>query len=175
MTDRSDDKYEQQKAMSRDWKKRHPERHAELARAYRLRNKEKIRAQNKLNYAVRMGRIIRQSCEGCDSTDKVNAHHHDYSKPYDVEWLCQDCHKSHHHSGKNLTEEHKRTKFVRAKHARLYGKDNPNAKLTEKDVSQIKSLLATGEYSQTRIGKMFGVAQSLVSSIKLGKHWQDID
>lgn len=175
MRDRSNEKYEQQKAASRDWKKRNKERHAELARAYRARNKEKTKAQNKLNYAIRKGKVIRGACEKCGTTDKVNGHHHDYNKPYDVEWLCQPCHKLHHHSGENLTEDHKRVKFAEAKPAVLFGEDNPNAKLTKKDVSQIKALLATGEYSQTKIGKMFGVGQTLISSIKRSKSWLDIE
>ncbi len=33
----------------------------------------------------------------CRATNaKVHAHHHDYSKPLDVEWLCKDCHWQQH-------------------------------------------------------------------------------
>ena len=81
---------------SRNWKKEHPERHSELAREYRGRHPEKIKAQNKLNYAVRKGRIHRQPCEVCGVTEKIHAHHVSY-KPedwYNVKWLCYLCHKS---------------------------------------------------------------------------------
>lgn len=87
-----------QQAASNNWKQTHPEEHARLAREYRARNKEKTMAQNKLNYAIRMGRVIRQPCEMCGSTEKVHGHHvsYDPSDWYNVVWLCFICHKLEH-------------------------------------------------------------------------------
>lgn len=85
---------------SRRWKDRHPGRHAELAREYRERHPEKIIAQNRLNYAIRKGTVVRQPCEACGTTDRVHAHHVSY-KPEDwfnVNWLCFVCHKIEHAS-----------------------------------------------------------------------------
>ena len=31
-------------------------------------------------------------CERCDRPGRTNAHHHDYDRPLDVEWLCNPCH-----------------------------------------------------------------------------------
>ena len=78
-----------------NWKKVHPQQNAKLAMEYRKRHPEKITAQNRLNYAVRMGRIQRQPCEVCGTVEKVHAHHVSY-KPehwFDVRWLCYVCHK----------------------------------------------------------------------------------
>jgi len=169
MSDRGAEKYERQKQRSREWKKRNPERHAELARAYRARNKEKSDAQNRLNYAIRQGRMERQPCEKCGTTNRVHAHHYDYSKPYDVEWLCYKCHKGVH----PVTEEDKRVKFAGASPAVLNGEDNPNAKLSEKDVLQIRAMLGIG-ISQTKIAKTFDIAQSIISKIKRGVAWGHI-
>lgn len=81
-----------------NWKKANPERHAELAREYRARHKDRITAQNRLNYAVRKGLVERTPCEVCGSDDKVHAHHDSYDPAdwYNVRWLCYVCHKLEH-------------------------------------------------------------------------------
>ena len=52
------------------------------------------RARNAVNSAVRDGRLIRPTvCTRCGIHDpKINGHHHDYSKPLEVTWLCYRCH-----------------------------------------------------------------------------------
>lgn len=54
----------------------------------------KPRARNALNRAIRKGLITRpDTCTQCGARDtKINGHHHDYSKPFEVEWLCYRCH-----------------------------------------------------------------------------------
>lgn len=51
---------------------------------------------NIVNYAVKMGTIIKPDCcEKCgNETIKRNlhGHHYDYSKPLEVIWLCAKCH-----------------------------------------------------------------------------------
>jgi hypothetical protein len=44
---------------------------------------------------VRAGRIERKPCEICGDT-KVEGHHHDYTKPLDVRWLCVKHHRECH-------------------------------------------------------------------------------
>lgn len=46
--------------------------------------------------AVRDGRLMKLPCAFCHSSGKVEAHHHDYSKPLDVTWLCKPCHRRFH-------------------------------------------------------------------------------
>lgn len=85
---------------------------------WRENNKEKIRERNrmwkrkmyrnaddelrlklscrcKLNYAINCKKIIRQPCKICEEL-KVEAHHEDYNKPYEVEWLCIKHHRKLH-------------------------------------------------------------------------------
>ncbi len=63
----------------------------EVRRKYVQANMDKVTARNILASAMRYGKMERQSCH-CGET-KVEAHHEDYSKPLDVEWLCKKHHK----------------------------------------------------------------------------------
>jgi hypothetical protein len=52
--------------------------------------------------AVRNGILVRpEVCEICDKSprDGVVAHHPDYSRPLEVEWLCRSCHTAKHLTG----------------------------------------------------------------------------
>ena len=54
-------------------------------------------AHTLISNAVRDGRLKRQfECSVCKSTQKIEAHHDDYTKPFDVRWLCEKCHKNWH-------------------------------------------------------------------------------
>ena len=70
---------------------------AEYARRHRARYPEAYAAQCAVYKAVKSGRLARQPCEGCGTTIRVEAHHHDYSKPLEVEWLCFKCHRERGH------------------------------------------------------------------------------
>ena len=63
--------------------------------SYRERFPEKYKAHYLLTNAVRDGRVKRQSCEKCGRED-THGHHHDYSKPLEVRWLCPPCHAEEH-------------------------------------------------------------------------------
>lgn len=41
------------------------------------------------------GAITRTDCHLCGGKD-AEMHHHDYSKPLDVNWLCKSCHSFIH-------------------------------------------------------------------------------
>lgn len=65
-----------------------------VAKRQRLKpeNKIKFQARRELRDAIRRGEITRLPCEVCASTEKVEGHHEDYSKPLDVQWLCSQHH-----------------------------------------------------------------------------------
>lgn len=77
-----------------DWKTKNPEGHTIVTREWRKRNPEKYKAQTALNNAVRDGKIKKQPCQICG--EKAHAHHEDYSKPYEVTWLCAIHHAELH-------------------------------------------------------------------------------
>jgi hypothetical protein len=67
-----------------------------LLRPYRSDEQKLKDAARKLAYKKIMeGSLVRQPCEVCEEI-KVDAHHDDYSKPFDVRWLCKKHHREHH-------------------------------------------------------------------------------
>ena len=58
---------------------------------------EKWKARNAVSNAIRDGRLARGTeCFFCGSAERIQAHHHDYSQPLDVFWLCSTCHGKLH-------------------------------------------------------------------------------
>ena len=71
----------------------------------RERHPEKNKARYALTNAVRDGRIDKpEKCSKCGTGGRVEGHHHDYSKPLDVRWLCFKHHREYH--GQQVTERH---------------------------------------------------------------------
>lgn len=63
------------------------------------RNPDRLRANHAVSNAIRDGRLHRPACcmaPGCFETRDVQAHHHHYDNPLDVNWLCGQCHKAVH-------------------------------------------------------------------------------
>lgn len=56
----------------------------------------KNKARTKVRLALRSGKLERLPCDVCGSTDKVESHHQDYSKPLEVLWLCKEHHAQAH-------------------------------------------------------------------------------
>lgn len=72
---------EQRQARNAEYLAEHPERKV---------------AHTAVGNAVRDGRLQKLPCAFCGSGDRVEAHHHDYTKPLDVTWLCSPCHRRFH-------------------------------------------------------------------------------
>ena len=64
-------------------------------RTERVRHPDKYRARNTMSNAIRDGKLMRQACEECGDP-RTHGHHHDYSKPLDVQWLCPKHHGEEH-------------------------------------------------------------------------------
>lgn len=58
---------------------------------------ERHRARQIVNNALLTGKIIKESCKDCGNS-KSEAHHDDYTKPLQVDWLCRMCHIKRHSS-----------------------------------------------------------------------------
>jgi hypothetical protein len=69
--------------------------HREHSRAWKSRNKDKIRAHAAVERALKRGIIVKPKyCTNCASSRRLEAHHQDYTKLLDVTWLCKLCHES---------------------------------------------------------------------------------
>ena len=74
----------------------------EIILEYQQKYPERVRARCRLAYALKKGKIkLPLKCEKCGKEGRVNAHHVNYSKALDIQWLCYSCHKLEHISKKN--------------------------------------------------------------------------
>ena len=62
---------------------------------WRKRNPKSYLAHLSVQSALRLGVIEKAPCEVC-GCEKAEAHHADYERPYDVNWLCRRHHKALH-------------------------------------------------------------------------------
>ena len=60
-----------------------------VTREWRRKHKDRLAAQNK---AARAPIERPTRCEGCGKDRRLEKHHHDYSRPLAVIWLCKPCH-----------------------------------------------------------------------------------
>lgn len=109
-----------QRAASRAWHKANPKRTARnrqrwkqenrakvaaMSASWERKNPEKTRAQSTVAYAIKKGDLVRpDACEDCGESCMPHAHHPDYSKPYEVMWLCRPCHGKAHKRYAETTE-----------------------------------------------------------------------
>jgi ribosomal protein S27AE len=82
-------------------KKKWANENKEIAKATRLvwleKNPEKRAAHLILASAVLRGLVNKPNeCSKCGAGGRIDGHHHDYTRPIDVTWLCRQCHVSEH-------------------------------------------------------------------------------
>ena len=72
---------------------------------YRKKHLEKYKAHTLFSEAMKSGKIIKPNfCWLCDKKCEPEAHHYDYSKPYDVIWLCSEFHHKVHKNTRLIRE-----------------------------------------------------------------------
>ena len=83
------------------WAKENPDKKRENDRAHELTNRErhpeKYKARHKVRDRVAKGTMVKpKRCEGCRRKfprHLLQGHHQNYSKPLEIEWLCEECHE----------------------------------------------------------------------------------
>ena len=83
--------------LRKHWRAKNPNRYQDQGARHRKKNPDKARARAIVLTAVHDGRLLKPDhCEDCGQAPRrqdLPGHHEDYSKPYDVEWLCRTCHR----------------------------------------------------------------------------------
>jgi hypothetical protein len=69
--------------------------HTKAVRNYRKKNPNRLVAYNAVSEALELGDLVKKACEVCGA-EKSEAHHEDYDKPLEVNWLCDRHHKDLH-------------------------------------------------------------------------------
>ncbi len=88
---------------------------------YVERNKSLYLCSVKFRLALKAGFIQKKTtCDACGSEKNVQAHHPDYSKPFDVDWLCSRCHSNNH----GLLRSERRSREIQESETRLLKLDD---------------------------------------------------
>lgn len=85
--------YEQERA-------RRPARKADAShhqRVHRARHPDRYKARALVNNAIAAGKLTRGACVRCGTTEHVQAHHRDYSRPFEIVWVCFKHHREVEH------------------------------------------------------------------------------
>lgn len=75
--------------------------HAESMKKSRSKNEMtelqrlKMNCRSYANVYKRRGKLLQEPCGKCGDP-RSQMHHHDYTKPLEVEWLCRRCHLAEH-------------------------------------------------------------------------------
>ena len=86
---------EKAKMRARKRHSKNKDEHRENGEKYAKKHRHECNVRMKTRRAIAAGKIEKQDCEVCKSSD-VHAHHDDYDKPYDVQWLCPYHHGERH-------------------------------------------------------------------------------
>lgn len=119
-----------------------------------MNKKDKSTVQFLVREAVRKGLLIKPNrCDDCNKKcikRKLAGHHEDYSKVYEVSWLCHSCHRNRH---KNIYEN-------------VVGEP---VKLTHKQVLEIRSKYVPYKVTAQKLAKEYGVSFGHISKIIRGE------
>lgn len=154
---------------------------------------QKVAARKAVSRAIEAGTLKPEPCQKCGKP-KAQAHHPDYARPLDVEWLCPKCHSQLHNQkhpiekacevcGENYKPHP--TKRARAKtcsskcRAALISKRltekpviPPWAKLDHDKAAAIRHRYQLGGITMRALGKEYGVHHKQISDIVNGKTWR---
>jgi formylmethanofuran dehydrogenase subunit E len=80
---------------SKAWREQNPEKNREAQRAYRQKHPIQYMVYKLVHRKIREQKIERPViCSACGVIgERIEGHHMDYDRPYDLTWLCYSCHK----------------------------------------------------------------------------------
>jgi len=90
----------------REWKITHKERVNVIKKRSNKKCPGRYKAREICHNAITSNKLTKQPCVVCGKTE-VEAHHSDYTKPLDVDWLCKKHHSLWHKHCKPYDEQHR--------------------------------------------------------------------
>lgn len=146
----------------RQFRVRHADAIKEKRQQWQKENQHKRIAHNKVNSALRSGKLVRPTkCDSCHLESRfIDAHHHDYSAPLEVHWLCRKCHSAEH------------GKIPRGKTI-LRGDKVGNATKTNKEIKITKKLIELGVATKI-ISLALDMPTGMILKIKRGEIWKSV-
>ena len=124
-------------------------------------------AYRKVRDAIKSGELKRPNkCVRCgqkdtkcsDGRSRIQAHHHDYSRPLDVEWICARCHVL-------ITP-----RAATFRNLVLFGTSNGFSKLNNRMVVKIMK----SKKSAPALAMEFNVHKSTIYRVRSGESWTHI-
>lgn len=131
------------------------------------------RAYKRFHTALRDGRIVKPSaCSQCSKIPPpslLHGHHHrGYGRWWDVVWLCLQCHRGH---DLDKCPRGKRNGMAKHPERSFFSQHNPNKKLSAEQVSEIRTLKASGITGRT-IAAQFSITERTVYHVLSGHTWK---
>lgn len=127
----------------------------------------KLRAHRAVRSAIKRGDLIRpKCCSRCglspmkkNGISGIEAHHHDYIRPLEVEWLCPTCHR-------RISPKAVYTTFPPG----VKGERNGQAKLT----SALVLMIRESALPLKALARRLGVDRNTVRRAKRGELWSHV-
>lgn len=123
-------------------------------------NADKVTAK-----AIRTGHLQRQPCEVCGTDESVEAHHDDYAKPLDVQWLCR-----HHHVRKHAESRAKSNSTSQVKQGSAQRKDygaktptNAHHSLVKSVTVAIAEAMNAENITEAQLSAMVGLSRQTIN------------
>lgn len=69
----------------------------EIQIRWQRNHRDKYHAHHAVYRALKKGILVRPDrCSNCNELAKIHGHHTDYTRPLEVVWVCEPCHKQIH-------------------------------------------------------------------------------
>lgn len=131
--------------------------------------KEQMAAKEKLNRAVKAGKVFKpDSCSKCKGSEKkMYGHHKDYSKPLEVEWLCSACHGITHRLSRIIKQNAKNRRRT-LKEVIDWDKYLDQLSYRQREVVKLRFGFAGGRpHTLKEIGKIFNCSRERIRQIEV--------
>ena len=141
--------------------------------------RRKDRAYKRVRRAVQAGVLVRpRVCPKCgnrlrrgnDGRTLIQAHHADHDKPLAVLWRCPKCHRA---ETPWAAVGQRNGAYTHPERVRR-GENHGRAKVTERDVRQMRSLYDNGILGSYQLGQNYGINHKTAADIVKRRSWRHV-